>query len=209
MTFPAPGSVDICIRCGFAPASGPDDCCPRCERALGRDFARGLTRLEGYLASFAAFDEWLRTKGGEARTVTFLPCGYSIVSGAFADGSLASLHGGVGRLDVAAGRHGERFVAELVAYASIGTVDRAALLGLEVEVEGEVTAAGAGITLSLYNWRAKRWKRLRAAGGDDRLRAKPARDFVSPTGDVCLGLRAEHARAFHTRTGLVRFSVEI
>jgi hypothetical protein len=31
---------------------------------------------------------------------------------------------------------------------------------------------------------------------------------VSPTGELCLGLRAEHGRAFRTRTGIVRFTVE-
>jgi hypothetical protein len=200
--------MENCIRCGLAPASGPEDYCPSCERALGRELARGLTQLERYLASFAAFDEWLGSRGGDAGTASFLPRGYSIVSGAFADGSLASLHGCRARLAVAAARHGGRYVAEVVAYASIEAGDPVALRGLSVEVEGEVTAPGVGMTLSLYNWRTRRWNRLRAAVGDGRLLVEPARDFVSPTGDVCLGMRAEHARAFHTRTGLVRFTVE-
>jgi len=225
--------MKICICCGLAPATGPDHYCPACERSLGLELARGLGRLERYLASFATFDEWLSTRGSGAETgssgvalgqphayervqaESYLPRGYSILSGAIADGSLASLHGSCARLAVAAARHDGHYVAELVTYASIETFDQAVPRGLAVEVKGGVSAPGVGMALSLYNWRTKRWDRLkwaRPAGEEGssliRLAHRSARDFVSPTGEVCLGMRAEHACAFHTLTGLVRFTVE-
>jgi hypothetical protein len=208
--------MDNCIRCGRAPAAGRKDFCIPCAQEVRHELARGMTQLERYLAGWAAFDVWLRDRGGDGGTATFLPHGYSILSGALADGSLASLQGFPGRLALVASRNDGRYVAELVTYVSIGSLRQAALRGMAVEVEGQVTAPDVGMTLSLYNWRTKRWNRLKAVRsaceGDGLLvwlTRRSACDFVSPTGDLCLGMRAERTRAFRTQTGVVRVTVEM
>jgi hypothetical protein len=188
-----------------------------------------MKQLEWYLRAWAAFDEWELHRDGAAAVVapdvalrsgnpcsaSYLPHGYSILSGALADGSLESLHGSCARLALVASAENGRYVAELVTYVSIESFEQADLRALAVEVEGDVTARGIGLTLSLYNWRTRRWNRLRAtrssapgASLHTWLPRESARDFVSPTGELCLGVRAEHGRTFRTRIGVVRLTVQ-
>ena len=84
--------------------------------------------------------------------------------------------------------------------------------GLAVEVRGDASCPGVAVTLGLYNWRTMSWTSLEQPPDRTTSRVLAATvepdQFVSPTGDVCLRLRAESATAFHTRTGPVVFSVE-
>jgi hypothetical protein len=48
----------MCNRCGNPHISDPLGLCLGCSIELRREFYEGLDRLNAYLASWAAFEEW-------------------------------------------------------------------------------------------------------------------------------------------------------
>ena len=52
----------MCIYCGEDETSMWADLCPRCAFAFQVEVAEGIYRLGHYLASWAAFEEWLRAQ---------------------------------------------------------------------------------------------------------------------------------------------------
>ena len=54
----------MCIRCNTASARGPAGLCSACAIETRMEVRRGLSELAGYLAAWAAFDDWLRLRTG-------------------------------------------------------------------------------------------------------------------------------------------------
>ena len=57
---------DMCIYCQEHDVPDAVELCPRCAFAFQVEVAEGLYRLGRYLASWAAFDEWLSGRRREA-----------------------------------------------------------------------------------------------------------------------------------------------
>ena len=55
----------MCIRCRDIEAPEPLGLCAACTVQTRLEITEGLRRLAGYLAAWAAFDEWLRRAGPE------------------------------------------------------------------------------------------------------------------------------------------------
>ena len=53
----------MCIRCRQAEAPEPLGLCATCAMHTRIEIVEGLKRLAGYLAAWAAFEEWLREQG--------------------------------------------------------------------------------------------------------------------------------------------------
>jgi hypothetical protein len=207
--------MDVCIRCGGALISMTQDYCRACAAEVRLEVDRGMRLLERYLEAWAEFDEWSRyrsngSRNGHPADAGFFPIGYSILAGAFADGSLASLQGRGAPLAIAARPRDGRYVTELVAYGTVELSEGEEVAALRVDFATDATDPGADIVLHLYNWRTKSWELLEPRGrkGDARLVVADPSDFVSPDGEVCLDMKAEHTQPFRTRTGLVRFTVQ-
>jgi hypothetical protein len=56
------GCMTTCIRCLTTTAPEPLGLCPACVVRTRLELASGLRRLTDYLAAWAAFDEWCRTR---------------------------------------------------------------------------------------------------------------------------------------------------
>jgi hypothetical protein len=54
--------MDMCIRCGDAEAPQPLGYCTTCALHAKVELTDGFRRMRQYLAAWAAFDEWLRTR---------------------------------------------------------------------------------------------------------------------------------------------------
>jgi hypothetical protein len=52
----------MCIRCHTANAHEPLGLCPACAVRTRLELASGLRRLTDYLAAWAAFDDWCRSR---------------------------------------------------------------------------------------------------------------------------------------------------
>jgi hypothetical protein len=52
----------MCIRCGEADAIGELGLCESCAIPTCIEYLTGLERLEGYLAAWAAFEDWLEQR---------------------------------------------------------------------------------------------------------------------------------------------------
>lgn len=52
----------MCIRCRQAEAPQPLGLCAPCAMHTRIEIAEGLRRLAGYLAAWAAFEDWLRER---------------------------------------------------------------------------------------------------------------------------------------------------
>jgi hypothetical protein len=59
-------SQDMCIYCQEHDVPETVELCPRCAFAFQVEVAEGLYRLGRYLASWAAFDEWLTGRRRQA-----------------------------------------------------------------------------------------------------------------------------------------------
>jgi hypothetical protein len=53
----------MCIRCGEHETTDDRPYCVHCTFAVRAEVEDGLRRLSGYLAAWAAFDEWCATRG--------------------------------------------------------------------------------------------------------------------------------------------------
>jgi hypothetical protein len=58
-------SYGLCIRCRAEEAPEPLGLCTACVLHTRIEIGAGLSRLAQYLASWAAFDDWLRARGVE------------------------------------------------------------------------------------------------------------------------------------------------
>jgi hypothetical protein len=56
-------SMNMCVRCGEGEAPEPLGFCTSCALQVRVELADGFKRLRGYLAAWAAFDEWLSGRG--------------------------------------------------------------------------------------------------------------------------------------------------
>lgn len=54
----------MCIRCRIAHTREPAGLCSACAIDTRCEIRRGLSELNDYLAFWAAFDDWLRGRGG-------------------------------------------------------------------------------------------------------------------------------------------------
>jgi hypothetical protein len=57
-----PQCTTMCIRCHTTDAPEPFGLCPACAVRTRLELASGLRRLADYLAAWAAFDDWCRTR---------------------------------------------------------------------------------------------------------------------------------------------------
>jgi hypothetical protein len=56
-------SGERCVRCGTTAAREPSGYCPTCVIHTRIEIVTGLRRLTEYLAAWAAFDDWCRSRG--------------------------------------------------------------------------------------------------------------------------------------------------
>jgi hypothetical protein len=63
-----PLRLTMCIRCGQGEAPGPLGYCPTCALNARLELVDGLKQLGAYLTAWAAFEEWLRTRGHGEQT---------------------------------------------------------------------------------------------------------------------------------------------
>lgn len=54
----------VCIRCGESEAPDPVGLCAPCAMQVRVELSTGFRRLAEYLTAWAAFDAWLRSRGG-------------------------------------------------------------------------------------------------------------------------------------------------
>jgi hypothetical protein len=189
--------MSVCPACRTAGSFPIGELCESCRIALHAEADAGIRRLEGYLASWAAFDAWLG--GGRPAAVSTVAAppalsvdGFSVLAGTLVRGSVADLRGGGGGVELTASASADGYAAELVVYATLVTAQPRRI---GFHVEGDATA-GAAVVLRLYDWEHGDW--------DAWEPGRSTEPYVTAEGEVCLSLRAEHEVAFDLRVGRVR-----
>ena len=146
----------------------------------------------------------------------YVPTRFRVLSGTAAAGSVRRLFANdSSRLEVAGRRSGSSYVSDSYAATSVPPAARATLRRLSVDYDGNVSRAGSGLRLLVYDWSARRWSSVyltaHAATRDRSVRWSttrlPAR-FLSSAGEIRLRIRGSSRGSIRTRTDLVRFTAE-
>jgi len=152
---------------------------------------------------------------------SYSPSGYKIVSGSVSSkrGDVSRLFSNDGsRLEISGASISGSYVSDIYAYASITSGERSALKKLTIDYDGNASASGAALTLSVYNWTTGTtgaWSVVdgpRTGVTSDRSftwsTTTSPQDYVSPTtGEVRFSVRGTSSGSFRTRTDLIRFTV--
>jgi hypothetical protein len=151
-------------------------------------------------------------------TKSYQPAGYTIASGtvSYNRGALSRLYSDDGsRVEISARRSGGSYASEIRVSATIGAAELATLRSLTIVQDGNASSGSASLTLSVYNRRTATWTVLdgpRTGVTSDRtVTVSPpgaAADYVSPGGEVLVGVRGTRSRSFVLRTDLVRFTIQ-
>ncbi len=146
----------------------------------------------------------------------YAPTRFRVLSGTATAGSVRRLFANdSSRLEIAGRRSGSSYVSDSYAVTSVPPAARATLRRLSVDYDGNVSRAGSGLRLLVYDWSARRWSSVyvttRAATRDRSFRWSttrlPAR-FLSSAGEIRLRIRGSSRGSIRTRTDLVRFTAE-
>lgn len=148
-------------------------------------------------------------------TRAYSPTRFTVLSGSPARGSVRRLYANdSSRLEVPARRSGSAYTSDFYAATSVAPAARASLRRLTVDYDGNLSRAGSGLRLLVYDWSARKWSSIylasRAPTSDRPVRWSttrlPAR-FLSSSGEIRVRIRGSNRGSFRTRTDLVRFSV--
>jgi len=146
----------------------------------------------------------------------YAPRSFRVLSGTAAPGSARRLSSNDStRLEIAGRRSGSGYVSDSYAATSVPVAARTSLRRLSVDYDGNVSRAGSGLRLLVYDWSARRWSSVylasRATTRDRSVRWSTARlpaRFLSSAGEIRFRIRGSSRGGFRTRTDLVRFTVE-
>jgi hypothetical protein len=151
---------------------------------------------------------------GTAATKAYTPVGYSILSGSVYrnSGAVSRLYSNDGsRLEISAAS-GSSYVSDLYAYASISSAERSSLRNLTIAYDGNVSRAGASLTLQVYDFGTGAWSVVdgpSSAGTSDRSfswsNSTTPTDYVASSGEVRFRVRGTSTRSFRTRTDFIQF----
>ena len=149
-------------------------------------------------------------------TRAYAPTGFRVLSGTAAAGSVRRLYcDDSSRLEVAGRRSGSGYVSDLYVATSVAPAARTSLRRLSIDYDGNVSRAGSGLRLMVYDWSARGWSSIylatRASTSDRSVHWSTTRlpsRFVSSSGAIRFRIRGSSRAAFRTRTDLVRFTVQ-